>query len=107
MKREDLEQIGAIVDKRVSRAENTLKKYVREEIKSNNKEIFKVVDEKVDFLAKLTNKGFDKMDRKLNRINDKVDDYDHDIAVIEKKQEAETKTLDNHEERIEILEKVH
>ena len=103
MKKKDLEQIESVIDKRITQSEMAIKGYVEKEIKT----VIRDADEKNEFLARLTNKGFNKINKKLDKLNEKVDDSNHDVNGIERKQRAETKTLDNHEVRIKVLEKVH
>ena len=109
MKKKELEQIENIVGRVVKKETAGLK----QDVGGLKKSVAEVKDD-LQLLTKLTKdnfdqseKRFDKIEGKVDKLDQKFDDYGHDVAVIEKQQEAETKTLDNHEERIEILEKVH
>ena len=119
MEKEDLKQIGEIVekvvDKRISQAEVRINKHTNQKI-----------DEKIDGLAIIVNKSFGKLEKRVDGLEgrfdglegrfdglegrfdgleEKVDDNSMALDRIERQMRAESETLDKHDARLKILEK--
>ena len=105
MKKEDLKQIGGIVekvvDKRVSQAETRINKHTDQKI-----------DKKIDGLARSVNNSFGKLEKRADDLEEKFDDIketvdDNSMSLdrIERQMRTESETLDEHDTRLKVLEK--
>jgi hypothetical protein len=101
MKKEDLKQIKEVVD---------------DSINKNNIKIEKIIDKKNEKLARMVERSFrasdkkndkrsGRLEKKVGGLEEKVDNNSMALKRIERKQNVETRTLDEHEKRLTILEK--
>ena len=93
MQKNDLKQISNLLDEKFE--ENNKNFVTKDDLKENNKEIFKKIDgvkellkKKFNWLGESTKKGFDEVDKKLNGIDVRLDGID-----LELKKKADKSTL--------------